>query len=240
MESVTIREARNEDIDEFVKLLMTVFKNKFKVIFSSKINEGHKILTHEMKTRKSLDGNYVAIINKQLVGALVAQTREVKLDFFQTLKLFLTNLGIYRGLRAFIVGGYYQSISGNYIDKDGCYLESIFVLPEFQKMGIGANLMQKLEEFAREKNKKFLYSFVRASNIDARNLHKKYGFKEISIKKSKFSDKKQAIYKHIETGEELTGNVFSDEKLKQWKPLFTFIDINWKELKALNIIGILG
>jgi ribosomal protein S18 acetylase RimI-like enzyme len=184
VETITIREARNEDIDEFVKLLMTVFNSKFKVIFGSKINEGQKILSQEMKTRKSLEGNYVATINEQIVGAVVLQTREMKQDFFQTLKLFLTNLSVYQGLRAFIVGGYYQSISGKYISKEGCYFESLFILPEFQKMGIGTKLMEKVEEFAREKNKKFLYSFVRASNIGARNLHKKYGFKEISTKKS--------------------------------------------------------
>lgn len=184
MESLTIREARSEDIDGFVKVLMRIYKGKFKTIFGSKIKEGQSALSQEMKTRKSLEGNLIAIIDGLIVGAVILKTKETKQNFFQTLKIFLNNLGIYGGLRAFFVGGYHQSISERFISRDGCYVENLFILPEFRKKGIGKRLMQRAEEFAREKNKKFMYGFAEVSNISARKLDTKSGFKEIRIKKS--------------------------------------------------------
>jgi len=184
VDSLTIRDVRLDDVDEFVNLSMRVYENKFKVIFKSKMGEGKKVLSQELKTRKSLEGNFVAIVNGLIVGAVIVKTREMEQIFFQTLKLFLKNLGIYNGLRAFFVGGYHQSISEKFIRKDECYIENLFILPEFRKKGIGKKLMQRAEEFARGKNKKFIYGFSEISNISARKLNTKSGFKEIQIKKS--------------------------------------------------------
>jgi GNAT superfamily N-acetyltransferase len=184
MESLTIRELRSEDIDEFVNVLMRVYENKFKVIFKSKMREGRNSLFQEMKTRKSLEGNFIAIVNGLTVGAAILKTREMQQNFFQTLKIFLKNLGIYNGLRAFFIGGFHQSILEKFISKDGCYVENLFILTEFRKRGIGKQLMQRVEEFAREKNKKFMYGFAEISNISARKLDTKFGFREIQIKKN--------------------------------------------------------
>jgi GNAT superfamily N-acetyltransferase len=185
--SLTIREIKLDDIDEFIKILMKVYENKFKVIFKSKLEIGQNTLINDMKTRKKLENNFVVEIDESVIGAITLKTRETQQNFIQTLKIFLKNLGFYHGLRSFFVGGYHQSISDKFIHTDACYIENLFVLPQYRRKGIGLNLLIRAEEFAKKSNKKFLYGFVETSNYNSIKLCLKSGFKEISVKKSMFT-----------------------------------------------------
>lgn len=184
MKPLFIREVKFEDVEKFINLLFSVYLKKYDVIFKSKINDGKAILIKEMKSRNNLEGNFVAVENELIVGAVILKTKEMKQNIFQSLKLFLTELGFYYGLRAFIVGGYHHSFSERFIKKDACFIENLFILEKYRRKGIGKELMKRAEQFARENNKKVMYGFFEISNISAKSLDLKSGFKAINVKNS--------------------------------------------------------
>jgi len=187
VESLIIKEIRQEDIDEFIKILMKVYEDKFKIIFKSKMEKSQDVLIQEMRIREKLDGNFIVVADGLLVGAMTIKIRETQQNFIQALNIFLKNLGLYHGLRSFFIGGYHQSISDRYIRKDACYIENVFVLPGYRRKGIGKKLMMQAEESAKKRNKKFLYGFVETTNHNSISLCLRSGFKKIGIKKNIFT-----------------------------------------------------
>lgn len=74
------------------------------------------------------------------------------------------------------------SIRNDYVN--GCdtspvvFIESIYVLPEYRKMGIARELIKTAEEFAKEKGILQIASDCLIDNIDSELFHKSCGFKE--------------------------------------------------------------
>uniref|UniRef100_A0A7V4JPV9 [Ribosomal protein bS18]-alanine N-acetyltransferase n=1 Tax=Thermodesulfobacterium geofontis TaxID=1295609 RepID=A0A7V4JPV9_9BACT len=68
----------------------------------------------------------------------------------------------------------------------------IGVKKEYQRKGVGTKLMQKLIEFAKEKNINKIFLEVKASNLPAYNFYKKLGFKE-TYRRKRYYDNEDAI-----------------------------------------------
>ena len=64
-----------------------------------------------------------------------------------------------------------------------------------------------------------------------RSVLKKMGYK---MKTKSFSWGRNAIYHHIESGQDLTGNVFTEETRKKWVPLFEWMAANRDALTAIG------
>lgn len=64
-----------------------------------------------------------------------------------------------------------------------------------------------------------------------RSILKKMGYK---MKTKSFSWGRNAIYHHIESGQDLTGNVFTEETRKKWIPLFEWMKANRESLIAIG------
>jgi len=60
----------------------------------------------------------------------------------------------------------------------------IFVIDDLQGLGLGSQLMLALIELARKKKADAVILSVRADNIRAIKLYKKFGFKKLASKKS--------------------------------------------------------
>ena len=67
-------------------------------------------------------------------------------------------------------------------------ITNIAVDPSYRKQGIASRLLMKLFEICRENSCSDITLEVRASNIPAQNLYKKFNFKEEGIRKKYYSD----------------------------------------------------
>jgi len=180
MSFFNIREAKVEDIDEIVKLMLICFSDKFNVIFGSRIKKGKIALIEDLKTRKSLEDIIVAVCNEKIVGVFSLRFKETQYDFFSTLKIFIKHLGVINGVRSIFLGGFLPFS----LSDDKCFIDYLGVLPEFRKQGIGKDLITHGEKLAIEKNKKYIFCFINSSNIEPRQLVGKFGFKEKYVKTS--------------------------------------------------------
>ncbi|MCI5701361.1 MAG: ribosomal protein S18-alanine N-acetyltransferase [Erysipelotrichaceae bacterium] len=62
------------------------------------------------------------------------------------------------------------------------------VLEFFQDKHIGSSLLEKIIEIAKSNNLKNITLEVRSDNVKAIYLYKKYGFKEVAIRKNYYND----------------------------------------------------
>ena len=67
-------------------------------------------------------------------------------------------------------------------------LDNINVLPEYRKKGIGSKLMSHLISIAIENHVVNITLEVRNSNEIARNMYKKFGFREVAFRKYYYGD----------------------------------------------------
>lgn len=68
----------------------------------------------------------------------------------------------------------------------------IGVAPAFRGRGYGKKLMDGMVEYAKKNGVESMILEVRESNEMARNLYKSYGFKEVNIRKSYYSEPNEA------------------------------------------------
>ncbi len=71
---------------------------------------------------------------------------------------------------------------------DEGYVNNIAVLPEYRRQGIASMLLEKLNEFTKEKKLSFISLEVRASNIGAINLYEKFGYKKEGERKNFYTN----------------------------------------------------
>lgn len=70
------------------------------------------------------------------------------------------------------------------------HITNIAVHPAFRRMGIGSMLLQKAIDVSKHNSDTIILE-VRKSNTPAINLYKKFGFKEIGIRKNYYLDNRE-------------------------------------------------
>ena len=80
-----------------------------------------------------------------------------------------------------------------WIVPDGIELNNIVIHRNFRKKGFGKVLLNFLIESAKVFKSEKIFLEVKEDNIIAQNLYKKFGFKEIFVRKTYYSDNKDAI-----------------------------------------------
>ena len=78
--------------------------------------------------------------------------------------------------------------AGMWIIFDEGHITNIAVHPEYRKTGIGTMLLGKLIEISKKNAIEKLTLEVRESNMAAKTLYTKYGFKAEGIRKSYYAD----------------------------------------------------
>lgn len=63
------------------------------------------------------------------------------------------------------------------LDESGCKLDKLYVHPERQRGGIGAALLQAVEDWARRQQRPRLWLQVNRGNAQAIRAYEKYGFR---------------------------------------------------------------
>lgn len=72
-------------------------------------------------------------------------------------------------------------------------IERIAVSKEYRKMGIGTQILQEILVRATNSNAERVFLEVRESNLPARRLYLKQGFREISMRKNYYSNNENAV-----------------------------------------------
>ena len=76
-------------------------------------------------------------------------------------------------------------------------ISKIAIKSEYQKNGLGSKLMEYMMDDLNSLGYGEIETItleVRISNIKAISLYKKFGFKEVNVKKNYYSDKEDALY----------------------------------------------
>lgn len=87
---------------------------------------------------------------------------------------------------------FYDDISVGYLDFSIIYdrmeIDNLFVKEEYRGLGIATKLMSHVISIAIETRMINITLEVRISNEIARNLYKKFGFREVSLRKYYYGD----------------------------------------------------
>lgn len=63
------------------------------------------------------------------------------------------------------------------LDRDACKLDQLYVHPQWQRQGIGAALLQVVQDWARQRQARRLWLQVNRRNAQALDAYRKYGFR---------------------------------------------------------------
>jgi ribosomal-protein-alanine N-acetyltransferase len=91
-------------------------------------------------------------------------------------------------LAAKLDGGKVIGYIGMWKILDEGHITNISVHPEFRRNGVGSALMSSLIEISREAGIMSITLEVRKSNLAARALYAKFGFKESGLRKAYYAD----------------------------------------------------
>jgi len=80
---------------------------------------------------------------------------------------------------------------GIWIMADEAHITNIAVRREYQRMGIGEQLLIAMINIAIEQKVRFLTLEVRPSNMIAQRLYRKYGFTQIDIRRNYYTDNRE-------------------------------------------------
>lgn len=81
--------------------------------------------------------------------------------------------------------------AGMYSVVDEGYINNVAVHPGCRRQGVASLLMEKLQDYAREKHLSFLTLEVRASNSPAILLYEKFGFQRAGIRKGYYREPRE-------------------------------------------------
>lgn len=80
---------------------------------------------------------------------------------------------------------------GMWIIIDEAHITNIAVLPEYRAQGIGGAILEDMIKKCQSQKAISMTLEVRASNLPAQGLYKKYGFREEGIRKAYYEDNRE-------------------------------------------------
>nr|XP_039268330.1 uncharacterized protein LOC120343260 isoform X2 [Styela clava] len=182
--TIRIREMRPEDSDFAAKLLVTCFRKTFEWAVGEKNLNG--VINIEKRSMQNAPSCYykhslIATISDQLVGVCVLKMKSDSNPNEGSFCYTYSNVGC-RGCCGLWCMGVCSSyfMHENLFEKSSsCYLDVIFVHPEFQQRGIGSRLLCEAEVKAAESGCNKIYLWVEADNYQAIHLYKRQGYSVI-------------------------------------------------------------
>jgi [ribosomal protein S18]-alanine N-acetyltransferase len=85
-------------------------------------------------------------------------------------------------------GGKTIAYAGVWIMVDEAHVTTFAVLPAWRRRGVGGRLLLELLRLAREKNARVATLEVRVSNLAARALYQRFGFRPVGVRPRYYSD----------------------------------------------------
>jgi len=84
--------------------------------------------------------------------------------------------------------------SGMWIIADEAHITNIAVLPEYRGKKLGASLLEKTIEIAKDHHVALMTLEVRVSNVVAQKLYEKFGFQIGGLRKNYYTDNQEDAY----------------------------------------------
>ena len=107
---------------------------------------------------------------------------------------------------------YIVGFAGLWMMADEAHITNIAVRQGYQQQGIGEHLLIAMISLAMAQNARTLTLEVRASNTAAQKLYHKYGFTQVNIRRSYYTDNREDAL--VMAVEDITGAVFQ-KRLRQ-------------------------
>ena len=85
-------------------------------------------------------------------------------------------------------GDFIVGFAGMWFMVDEAHLSNIAVRTAYRRRGVGESLLIAVIEQAVAENARFVTLEVRASNIEATSLYRKYGFAEVGVRRGYYTD----------------------------------------------------
>lgn len=82
--------------------------------------------------------------------------------------------------------------------ENDCHILSFGVLDKYRNKGMGGSLLNYIIETARMRHLSFVSLEVRADNLEAIHLYKKFGFEELGYRKKYYKDGSDALIMMLE------------------------------------------
>lgn len=90
-----------------------------------------------------------------------------------------------------LIDGQVVTYSISYVAVDEFHISNFAVAPEFQRMKIGATMLEVTLQIGRDSNCQLAYLEVRRSNLAALALYQKYGFEVVGLRKNYYQNENE-------------------------------------------------
>lgn len=182
--TLTIRLASVEDISAILALHCEAFADKFGGAFGHNGTErGRAALEASWRRQgnRALRGMFVATSQGQIIGTATLRTWEMGSDDSGAAELaFQQVLGIWGAIRSMFA----LSLLDHRIGRSEGFITDVAVLASFRRRGVARALLQRAEDEARRRNKRYLGLYVSGANTGARALYRRLGFEDKHVRRS--------------------------------------------------------
>jgi len=182
--TIDIRPARMGDIYPILRLHREAFADKFGAAFGAKgTARGVEAMAEAWRRQGSaaLRGMHVATADGQVIGTITLRTWEMGGDNTGAAELaFHQVLGAWGAIRSIFA----LSLLDHQIDRAEGYITDVAVLGSYRRRGVAQAMLNRVEEEARLRRKRYLGLYVSAANEGARQLYRRAGFAEKRMRRS--------------------------------------------------------
>lgn len=181
---IDIRPAQMSDIYPILGLHREAFADKFGAAFGANgAARGVEAMAEAWRRQgaSALRGMLVASADDQVIGTITLRTWEMGGDMSGAAEIaFHQVLGVWGAIRSIFA----LSLLDHQIDRAEGYITDVAVLAAYRRRGVARALLERVEEEARVRRKRYLALYVSASNQGARRLYQRVGFAERRVRRS--------------------------------------------------------
>jgi ribosomal protein S18 acetylase RimI-like enzyme len=181
---VHVRLAELADIDGILLLHREAFADKFGGAFGVHNTErGAEALATAWRRQgtRALRGMLVAETDQRIIGTTTLRTSESGLDDSGAAEIaFQQVLGFWGTLRSLFA----LSLLDHRIGRDEGFITDVAVLAPYRRRGVARRLMERAEDLAIYRRKRYLGLYVSAANTGAHQLYRQFQFYDVRLRKS--------------------------------------------------------
>jgi ribosomal protein S18 acetylase RimI-like enzyme len=171
---VTVRPARVVDLPGVAAVLQDAFSDKMRVIFGDRPAKVRTVLeaVYTGPVRRGYDGVLVAESDGRIVGTLLVEP----MNYTSEESHVFENIAVREfGVPRMLIASFLLWLVGHRPASGEAYISDVAVAPDCQGEGVGQQLMNHAEQWARDHRRERLTLWVAATNAPAIHVYKKSG-----------------------------------------------------------------
>jgi len=178
-----VRSARQADLPGVAVVLQDAFSEKMRVIFGKQPEKTRLLLEtiYAGPVRRGYDGVLVAEQDGRVVGTLLIEPMH---HTSQENRTFVNIATRELGMPRVLMASFLLWLIGHEPGPGEAYISDVGVASDNQRQGIGQELVQQAEQWARNRRRERLTLWVAATNDGAIHVYEKAGFSKKETKTS--------------------------------------------------------